>query len=350
MFCSLLESKLAADSVNRILVIYVSRIGDTMLITPSIRALHQAFPSADIDFVGSKQSYVLFRYLPYIKNTRWVKKLWVRFHGWLNKYQYDLALVYGYDKDEAFVKYALRQSKKVISFRQACEDLNNKLFAVVDKPVFGSCHSVDHFFTLPSALGLPMAGRYLSYQVSEQESLWASEHLFQLGIADRSPLIGLQTASFPTRAYRDWPIENFLKLANEISAHYSDAHFVVLGGALESERTEWLVSQLGKRATLQAGKLSLRHSVAVMNCLDLYIGVDTGPTHIMGALHKPMVAMYHGLSPSYLLAPLEHPCCTVIDHPRAGKIGLEPSMNEIPVSKVRDAALDLLRKFPRLKN
>ena len=50
-----------------------------------------------------------------------------------------------------------------------------------------------------------------------------------------------------------------------------------------------------------------RRDAALINELDLYVGVDTGPTHIAGALRRPMVSMYHGYSPSHLLAPLEHP-------------------------------------------
>jgi hypothetical protein len=59
-----------------------------------------------------------------------------------------------------------------------------------------------------------------------------------------------------------------------------------------------------------------------MNQLDLYVGVDTGPTHIMGALHRPMVALYHGYSPSRLLAPLEHPSL-YSSGSSAGRAGLQ---------------------------
>jgi heptosyltransferase-3 len=76
-----------------------------------------------------------------------------------------------------------------------------------------------------------------------------------------------------------------------------------------------------------------------MNQLDLYIGVDTGPTHIMGALHRPMVALYHGYSPSTLLAPLEHPCLYVVDHPQAGpNCSPDESMAAIPVDAVWHAS------------
>jgi heptosyltransferase-3 len=81
--------------------------------------------------------------------------------------------------------------------------------------------------------------------------------------------------------------------------------------------------------------VSLRQSAALMNELDLYVGVDTGPTHIMGALGAPMIALYHCYSPSRLLKPLERPDCYVVDHPRAGAdCSPETPMAEIPVEAV----------------
>src|SRR5262249_4143365 len=146
---------------------------------------------------------------------------------------------------------------------------------------------------------------------------WARETLQH---ANR-PLIGLQVASFPTKAYRDWPIEHFEALCERILEQWPEAHFLIFGGTLEKDRTDALAKRLGRHATLFAGTLTLRQSASLMNLVDLYIGVDTGPTHIMGALHRPMIALYHCYSPSRVLGPLDHPCCYIIDHPRIGQEG-----------------------------
>src|SRR5438132_6775977 len=50
----------------------------------------------------------------------------------------------------------------------------------------------------------------------------------------------------------------------------------------------WLSERLGPRATLYAG-LCLRETAAVMNLTDLFVGVDTGPTHLMSAFDVPLV-------------------------------------------------------------
>jgi heptosyltransferase-3 len=72
-----------------------------------------------------------------------------------------------------------------------------------------------------------------------------------------------------------------------------------------------------------------------MALTDLYVGVDTGPTHIMSAFDIPMVAMYHCISPSTLTGPLDHPCAYLIDHP-AGRdhCGETSPMAEISVDTV----------------
>ncbi|MFA4970820.1 MAG: glycosyltransferase family 9 protein, partial [Sulfuritalea sp.] len=109
---------------------------------------------------------------------------------------------------------------------------------------------------------------------------------------------------------------------------------LIFGGELEQERTAALATELGGAATLCAGRLTLRQTAALMNRVDLYVGVDTGPTHIMGALHRPMVALYHGYSPSRVLAPLDHPCLYAIDHPLADRCTPEAAMADIGVDHV----------------
>ena len=85
----------------------------------------------------------------------------------------------------------------------------------------------------------------------------------------------------------------------------------------------------------------------MMACTDLYIGVDTGPTHLFGALQKPMVVLYHPSLPSALYKPLEAPALYAIDHPRAGPNATSDiPMAEISVESVWNAAGAALRGEP----
>jgi heptosyltransferase-3 len=330
-----------AGAVHDILVVQVSRIGDTLLATPALRTLAAAFPKARLTCLAHPNRVEILQGLPFIHRLGRITKNLAPLRGWLPGRRYDLALVFGFD--QPLVAYALRVAHRVLAFRQGNPALDARLWRAVDRPAFQSRHAVDFQLALTDAIGLRPAGRYLSYVVSDAERAWAGARLAPLRGQGVRPLIGMQIASFPTKAYRDWPVSHFIELCRRIRVEQPRAHFLIFGGDLERERTRALHAALPECSTHCAGSLTLRQTAALMNQVDLYVGVDTGPTHIMGALHRPMVAMYHGYSPSRLLAPLEHPCLWTVDHPRAGQ-GNSPDdtpMSEIAVdtvlAKVREA-------------
>ena len=324
---------MSEGAVRKILVINVSRIGDTLLVTPAIRAIAAGFPGAQITCLGHPKRVEILENLPTIGRVGAITKQRARFMGWIGRKRYDLAFVYG--NDRPLIEYALRAARKVVAFRQGDEGIDARLYKAVAAPPFQSLHSVLLHLALPAAVDIPPAGHALDYRVTEAEEGWAGDILQQRLPHKAGPLIGLQVASFPTKAYRDWPVGNFIALCERIRETYPRTHFLIFGGALERDRTEALHRRFPDGSSLFAGKLSLRKTAALMSRLDLYIGVDTGPTHIMGALGIPMVALYHCYSPSRLIAPLEHPCLYAVDHPRAAA-GCSPEtpMGEIGVDTV----------------
>lgn len=319
-------------SLPKILVVNVCRIGDTLLATPAIRALAMAYPGTEITVLAHPRRVEVLENIPFIARIGGITKGTAALRGWLPGPRYDLAFVHGFDG--ALVAYALRVARHVVAFRQKDDALNRRLRVVVDVPAFQSEHSVHLALKLCDASEISHAGYRLAYRVSDSEGSWANERLRALGLATRAPRIGLQVASFPTKGYRDWPVENFAQLARRIRRHWRNAHFLIFGGAEEKMRTAWLAKELGDAATLFAGTMSLRHSAALMRCAHLYVGVDTGPTHIMGCFDIPLVGLYHCFSPSWLIGPLEHPRFYPVDHPRPHPCAVATPMAEITVEAV----------------
>ncbi len=302
------------DEPKRILVINVTRIGDTLLTTPVLRALAKAWPQAEITFAGHRKRIEVLENLPFIHRLTSISKRIAPFLGRLGGSRYDIALVYG--NDASLVEYALRVSDKVIAFRQPSDELNRRLFAIAREDGYEPGHAVTLALTLIRPLGIETDGMHVSYQVTAAEDAWAKQRLSSENVHG-TPLVGLQVASFPTKSHRDWPIEAFMELCRRILSAFPQTHFLIFGGAAEAARTAQLHLFLKGHSTLYAGRLTLRETGAVMNQLDLYVGVDTGPTHIMAALRKPMVSMYHPTAPSSALGPFAHPCCFAMDHPMA---------------------------------
>lgn len=326
-----------------ILFINVSRIGDTLFATPAIRAVATAWPQTKITVLGHPKRVTVLEHLPFIHEVGRITKRRAIWLGWLACKRFDLAFVYGSDED--LVAYALRIARRVVAFEQKNESINRKLFAAVPQPPYHGEHAVRQLLRLPEAVGIPPASLRIGFQVTSDEIAAAHRRLGDAGIAAARPLIGLQVASFQTKAYRDWPITHFAELCERILVEWPTACFLIFGGPEEKRRTTWLKEQLGNHAVLFAGCLSLRETGALMSLIDLYVGVDTGPTHIMSAFDVPMVLLYHCLNPSHIGAPLDHPHCTVIDHPKIGQGDCtdETPMSEISVEEVFSAVQKTLQ-------
>ena len=325
---------------RRILVIAVARIGDTLLITPALRALAARWPQAAITFLGHPKRVEVMAHLPFLAASGPISKQRAPWRGWLSRGHWDLAVVYGFDRP--LVSYALRVSKNVVAFRQGKASLDLRLFRCVEPPPFQSDHAVPMRLALTRALGLPDAGLRLSYTVTAAERAAAKALLASRGLDRAKPLVGLQVRAFPTKAWRDWPIEHFAALCNRVLERWPDAHFLLFGGPEDRPRTDELVARLPGRATSLAGMLGLRESSAVMAELQLFIGLDSGPTHIVGAFDVPLIGLYHCLTPSRCIKPLERPRCYVVDHPRSQGCNEETAMGDISVDAVWTKVVDAL--------
>lgn len=296
----------------KILIINVTRIGDTLFGVPSIRAIAQHYPEAEITVLAHPNRYEVLEQLPYIKHTGGITKKTAWYRGWVGK-QYHKAFVYGFDAP--LIRYAARVSWELIAYRQPEEALNRLIDHIVEPPPHKANHVVRQMLTLPEGVGIANANHRIDFVLTEAEKAWACQKLAAVGFNSDNILIGFQTTSFHTRPYRDWPIESFRDLANLVNQPYPQARFILFGGRDGLERNQTLAAELGDRCISFANQLSLRQTAAIMSCLNLYVGVDTGPTHIMSAFDIPIVGLYHAKSKTHHTGPLQHPRDYCINHP-----------------------------------
>jgi len=322
--------------LDNILIIIVARIGDTLLVTPTIRALRENYPDARITVLAHPKRLEVLQHLPEIDCLHAITKhrAWLR--GRLPQKKYDLCLLYG--RDAALLNYARRVSRTIRMFGASHSVASDQLQIVT--PPAEPVHAVsERLMLLPDGLGV--SNYRLGYHVTQQEKDWASAWIHNHFEHSRKILIGIQAMSFPTKSYRDWPPEHFASLMDRLADHFEDVRYVLLG---DQSCREKISGQLSRPDTCNScGELSLRQSAALMNELDLYIGVDTGPTHIAGALEVPMVAIYHCRHPGSLLKPLDRDNLQIIEHLRyVSDCQRSSPLSLVPVEEVFHACLRLL--------
>ena len=337
-----------ASEAKRVLIINVTRIGDTLLATPAIRAIAKVFPNASLTVLGHPKRVEVLENIAYIQRTGGIDKRTALLRGWrdvLLGAEYDWAFVWR--NDDALVRYALRKARHVVAHRQHDDRINAKLFAAVERIADNKIHAVAWTLSLPQAVGIPAAGVQLDYCVTDAEVTSARQRLRADFPNTTGPFIGMQVASFATKSYRDWPIDNFIQLAKRIADENNDGRFILYGAASDQERIARLTNALAGKAKSYAGEFSLRETVSMMACTNLYIGVDTGPTHLFGALNKPMVVLYHPSLSSALYKPLSAPALYAIDHPLAGpRATSDIPMADISVDTVWRAVSAAMRGDP----
>ncbi len=332
--------RIAPDA--RVALICVARIGDTLLSTPVLQAIKDACPNGEVTCLAHPKRLEILQGLSCIDRLAGITKKTAWSQGRLGGKRWDYALVYG--RDDELEKYALRAADRVIGFARADGQGMSRLFHIAVAPPTNVTHAVDERLLLAQALGIQARSRRLLYQISDPEMAMASNWIRRRIGSDGRRLIGLQFASFPTKAYRDWPVDQVIALGNKILQRYDDVTLLCLGGPEDAQKGKAVAAALGSRCESIAGELSLRESSAVMSRLSLYIGVDTGPTHVAGALGIPMVVLYHCRHRGRHLAPLEHPApLVVVEHPQSDEgCSTETPMSDVSVDAVWAAAQSTL--------
>lgn len=325
----------------RILVVIVARIGDSLLATPVLRALKAALPRCRVTCWAHPKRAEVFENLNDIDRLERLTKNGARWRGHLPGKPYDAALVFGHDMP--LLAAAARLARRVAAFARGDAHMPPEVIPVIEPE---GIHAVDHRLALLRPFGISPAGRRLLWQVSAAEASWAEAWLDRHLPAWRTgPLLGIQAASFPTKDYRDWPPGHFHELLARFIAMHPQGHAVLLGDAAGAGQARSIAAAAPARAAVLAGQATLRQSAAVMARCSAYVGVDTGPSHIAGALGLPMVVLYHPLHPGRNLMPLEHPApLEAIEHPAlaAPAARAQAAMAEIPVATVWQALLRVL--------
>jgi len=261
------------ETVNKILFISLSNIGDAIMTTPVLMALHECYPEAVVDIVGDLRSSEIFKYCPFrgeIFNKQknrflrgvptLLKTLWFQ--------SYDLIV----DIRTDGLAYLLPARKRYTKFNRK---LNRKTT---------STHAVQEHMGIISEI----------YQGDPPQChVWLSEAEEKFAKETLGPYYGKRLLGLGTGANADvkiWPKENYLSLVKKTDNDFDAVVF--LGDSRDKERSDFISSQVNKPCINLCGITTILQAIAVQQCLRLFIGNDSGLGHMASAVGIPTITIF----------------------------------------------------------
>jgi lipopolysaccharide heptosyltransferase II len=279
----------------RILVIKPCCLGDVLLTTPVLAALRARFPLAAIDYAVGRHAAPAIAGHPEVRRLvdagpgggRGVRNLLVLLRR-MRAGRYDLCLVL--ERSPLFAGLPWLAGIPA----RAGIDSGGRGFALnVRAPWDESLHEADLYLSVAAALGCPVEGHELRFEPDSAamvrvERIWEDRGL-------RGPVVAIAPGGGTNPGMdlpeKRWLPERFAALADRLYADYG-ATIAVLGGPLDQAACEAMRASMRGPSLDLCGPAPFADRGAFLRRCALYVGNDSGPTHLAVAVSCPVVAIF----------------------------------------------------------
>jgi len=182
---------------------------------------------------------------------------------------------------------------------------------------------------------------------TEQDKTDAGRILAHYGVRDDQPFVVFAASASPHRLWKCWPLQRFAALA-AILWEQAGLCPVFVGSGEETESVEALTSGMSVPAANLTGQTDTGQLLGVLARASLFVGQDSGPTHLSAALGRPTVAIFGPTDPQ-LTGPLGESSAVVYKnlpcspcHEQAAECLDRKCLLAIASDEVADKALSLM--------
>jgi ADP-heptose:LPS heptosyltransferase len=289
----LLSASVKTDKIRSILVIHQGALGDFILALPTIETLRDTFPKAKLVLMGFPRILELVDQRFYADeilsiDQRGMASFFVRgspLDRPLSQFfsTFDLLVVFGKDGEGTLTG----------NLKQACQGL---ILHINPFPQWTErIHLTDHLLRELSRYGFPPSEKIPRLFLSEKDKDWGKSFCRVKGLTDEEKSKAIVVHPGSGSKKKVWPLDRFLELIHYFQGHFNSRILIVLGPAEGPEvqkafgGMEW---ELGLTAPLLVKGLSLLELASVMEGCRLFIGNDSGITHMAAALGIPTIAIF----------------------------------------------------------
>jgi ADP-heptose:LPS heptosyltransferase len=292
-------------SVRNLLVMRLDNIGDVIMTSPTLRALRENLPDANITLMGSPGGRLTEPLLrPWIDELLPWQVLWQDLgrldfdpaREWeliqtLRQKQFDAAVILTSFSQSphpaalicalAGIPLRLGESKEI--------DLGTLTHAVPPAP--DEIHQVDRNLRLIESIGFSVSDRALSLHIPPEAQTSVVQLLQTKGISPETPYLVLNP--WTTCQSRNYAPDRFAEAARHLSDR-TGWLVIVTGVEKDRDRSQEILEILGDRVVDLMGMTTLEELVALIANAKLVLTNNTSTMHIVDALQVPNVVMFAG--------------------------------------------------------
>jgi heptosyltransferase-1 len=312
----------------RILIVKMWAIGDILMATPLLRALHRQYPGCEITWLADKRYAAIldgnpmlhdviafdnrlwqkrFRYgqiVPYLKMTMDMRRD-------LNRRKFDLVI--NLTAEKWWAVWFQCAPVSVGLFPRPVPGYMGKLYTkAVRRSLDIWLHNSEHYILPAPALGIPGPyDRRMSVPERPEDEVFVRNFLAgQPGYRPDLPTVVLHPGT--SQASKCWPVDYFAALVDKIG---DAANVVITGGPGEETLAQSIVdlvrisspSSLGRGAEERGGvgsapistaaAFDLRQTAALVKMASVVVTGDTSVLHIASAVETPFIGVYGSTRP-----------------------------------------------------
>ena len=289
--------KISPDEVKRILIRSTNWVGDTVMMLPSLVAVRETFPRAEITVLANPWVLPLLENHPAVDRTIVIDKgrgvisaakEVLLIISRVRNLRFDLAVLFQNAFEAALLSY-LGGARYRVGYNTDGRSLFLTHTVIRDKAIL-SAHQVDYFLGLVDTMGWQVTETKPVVYLSKEDTKTISRMLSSEGICDNDMLVGLNPGAAYGPAKR-WPAERFAVIGDWASKRWN-AKVVLFGSSSEAAIAKEVATLMKAEPLNVCGKTTLGQAMALIKRCDFFLTNDSGLMHIAAALNRPLVAVF----------------------------------------------------------
>jgi ADP-heptose:LPS heptosyltransferase len=303
------KRRLPIEDIQNILFIKLAAIGDAILLIPTLRRLKQSFPKAKITFMCSDINRAIIEKIPYVDNIinchvyDFLKNPlnFVKFIRGLRKVKYEVVIDAGQWERINSMIVCFASKDYSIGFKTKGQWKHVINDSVVDHSK--TKHELENFMDLLIPLGLIPVGSKLSfdelqleYYLSKEDHEFRDNFWIENGLDDKT-VICFHPGCGENGKPREWNIENYIQLGNQLHNFDPGIRIIITGTKLEYERCSKLYEGIKDFSVNTAGSFTLEQTAALVERADLMICSNTGILHISTCVGTKTIGLHGPTNP-----------------------------------------------------